>query len=241
MNTKVQWPKIGKWAVCIAGAPLLLYATCWIALHCVALPKRLLEPQTAGLEFLDRNGRSLREVPGVNGYARSPQTFSELPKCLVNATVAAEDKRFWTHSGVDWRATLRAAWALVRNRRIISGGSTITQQLIKLSEPRPRTMATKLVEMAQALRLEQLWTKEQILAAYFNRLDYGNLTIGPAAACEFYFGKPLCDLSTAEAALLAGFAAEPHPPQSASRVRARQKTAGMGARTDRSSAEVGRL
>ena len=223
MIAKAQRQKIG---VCVACALLVLSATCWIALHSVALPKRLFEPQAASIEFLDRNGRPLRQVAAGIGYAGGPQTFAELPKSLVNATVAAEDRRFWTHSGVDWRATLRAGWALIRNRRIISGGSTITQQLIKLTEPRPRTIATKFIEMAQAMRLEQLWTKEQILTAYFNRLDYGNLTIGPAAACQFYFGKPLCDLSAAEAALLAGLPQSPtrlNPHRAFERAKKRQE------------------
>ncbi|MEO6788837.1 MAG: transglycosylase domain-containing protein, partial [Chthoniobacteraceae bacterium] len=85
-----------------------------------------------------------------------------------------------------------------------SGASTISQQLIKLSVPRPRTLRTKLIEMATALRLEQIWTKEEILAAYLNRLDFGNLNFGVAEAAGYYFGKPLSDLSNAEAALLAG-------------------------------------
>jgi penicillin-binding protein 1C len=110
---------------------------------------------------------------------------------------------------VDWRATLRAAWGFVKNRRVVSGGSTITQQLIKLSQPRPRTLRTKLIEAAQALRLEQLWDKQRILTEYLNRLDYGNLTTGPAEAAAHYFGKPLGDLSAAEAALLAGLPQSP--------------------------------
>ncbi len=108
-----------------------------------------------------------------------------------------------------------------------SGASTITQQLIKISERRPRTLWTKLIESVQALRLEQLWTKDQILAAYLNRIDFGNLNIGLAAAADYYFGKPVADLSDAEAAFLAGLPKNPrklNPHVAPEAARARQQT-----------------
>ncbi len=110
---------------------------------------------------------------------------------------------------MDWLASFRACGQLVFHRRIISGGSTITQQLIKLSQPRPRTFATKIIEALQALRLEQVWTKQQILAAYLNRVEYGNFNRGCSVAADFYFHKPLHDLSPAECALLAGLPQAP--------------------------------
>src|SRR6185295_14818119 len=111
-----------------------------------------------------------------------------------------EDKRFFRHRGVDWLATLRAIITGLGHGRITSGASTITQQLVKISERRPRTFRAKLIESATALRLEQLWSKDQILAAYLNRIDFGNLNIGLASAADYYFGKPVSDLSDAEAA-----------------------------------------
>jgi penicillin-binding protein 1C len=161
------------------------------------------------LEFLDRTGRTLRSVRPDNQPFRRLVEYGEIPQPLVQATLAAEDRRFWRHPGVDWRATLRAAWQAVCHRHIVSGGSTITQQLIKLAEPRPRTLRTKLIEAAQALRLEQAWDKQRILTAYLNRLDYGNFNRGCAAAAQFYFAKPLRDLSAAECALLAGLPQAP--------------------------------
>src|SRR5207248_8813540 len=134
--------------------------------------------------------------------------------------------RFWQHPGVDWRASLRAARDLLLHRRIISGGSTITQQLIKLAQPRPRNFGTKIVEAAQALRLEQVWGKQRILAEYLNRIDYGNLNNGCAAAAQFYFGKALRDLSDAECALLAGLPQAPtrlNPLRNLERARKRQQ------------------
>ena len=193
----------------VAGSALALVLAGWLSLRFVPLPQALFSPPPAQREFLDRNGLPLRAVRAPGSPFLQPATYSEIPQALVNATLAAEDKRFWRHSGVDWRASMRAAWGLVWHRRIVSGGSTLTQQLIKLAEPRPRTFRTKLIEAAQAARLEQVWDKQRILREYLNRVDYGNLNTGCAAAAEFYFAKPLRDLSAAECALLAGLPQAP--------------------------------
>ncbi len=198
-----------------AGVIAFLWIALHIALRFVPLPAALSQSPPASLELLDRHGQPLREVRADGGSFVRRASYEHIPQSLIHATLAAEDKRFWKHSGVDWRASLRAAWSFVKNRRVVSGGSTITQQLIKLSQPRPRTLRTKLIEAAQALRLEQLWDKQRIFTEYLNRLDYGNLTTGPAEAASHYFGKPLGDLSAAEAALLAGL------PQSPSRLNPR--------------------
>jgi len=152
-----------------------------LALCLVPLPAALLTGQTPGLEILDRTGQPLRLMRHGDDPFSQQVNYGQIPEPLVRATLAAEDKRFWQHRGVDWRATLRAAWQFTRYRRIRSGGSTITQQLIKLAEPRPRTLRTKITEAAQALRLEQVWNKQRILAEYLNRLDYGNFSRGCAA------------------------------------------------------------
>src|ERR1035438_4979092 len=194
------------WAAVACG---LLLAAAWLALPLVPLPRALFTGQVPGVEFLDRTGQPLRVVHPEGSPFRRPVTYGEIPQSLIQATLAAEDLRFWRHPGVDWRATGRAAWQLALHRRVVSGGSTITQQLIKLAEPRPRTFGTKLVEAAQALRLEQVWDKQRILAAYLNRLDYGNFNCGCAAAADYYFAKPLGDLSPAECALLAALPQAP--------------------------------
>ena len=192
----------------LLGIGLLMLAG-WFSLRLVPLPPALFARPVAETEFLDRHDRPLRIVRPEDGPFGHPLAYASLPRPLIEATLAAEDRRFWSHHGVDWRATLRAAWQLALNRRVISGGSTITQQLIKLAEPRPRTFRTKFIEAVQALRLEQVWSKQQILAEYFNRLDYGNFNRGAAAAAQFYFAKPLPDLSPAECALLAALPQAP--------------------------------
>jgi penicillin-binding protein 1C len=198
-----------RWAACAALASGLVLLAGWLALPLVPLPSALFTGQAPELELLDRNGQPMRVVrPGGSAFHR-PIEYGEMPQPLIQATLAAEDRRFWRHPGVDWRATARAAWQLALHRRVVSGGSTITQQLVKLAEPRPRSLRTKLIEAVQALRLEQVWDKQRILAAYLNRLDYGNFNRGCAAAADFYFAKPLRDLSVAECALLAGLPQAP--------------------------------
>ncbi len=207
----------------LAGAGLLAY---WAALPRVPLPRSLFAVPHPPIEFVDRHGRPLRTVLAEGEPFRQPVSYAEIPQPLIHATLAAEDRRFWQHPGVDWKATFRAAWQLAVNRRIISGGSTITQQLIKLAQPRPRTFRNKVIEAVQALRLEQVWNKQRILAEYLNRTEYGNFTMGCSAAAQFYFAKPLADLSPAECALLAGLPQAPtrlNPHAHFARARKRQQ------------------
>ena len=194
------------WVV-LVGAVLLIAAR--IALCLVPLPSSLFAGNPPDVEFVDREGRPLRLVRPDGRPFRRTVEYGEIPQSLIQATCAAEDRRFWRHSGVDWLATLRACGQLVLHRRVVSGGSTITQQLIKLSQPRPRTFTTKIIEAVQAMRLEHIWSKQRILAAYLNRVDYGNFNRGCAMAVQFYFAKPLRDLSPAECALLAALPQAP--------------------------------
>jgi penicillin-binding protein 1C len=205
-------PCIGRFrrrVVCALLGAGLLALICWLDLRLVPLPPALFARPVSEIEFRDRHDQPLRIVrPEDNPFGHS-LAYADIPRPLIEATLAAEDRRFWNHHGVDWRATLRAMWQLAVNHRVISGGSTITQQLIKLAEPRPRTLRTKLIEAVQAMRLEQMWDKQRILTEYFNRLDYGNFNRGAAAAARFYFAKPLHDLSPAECALLAALPQAP--------------------------------
>ncbi len=178
------------------------------ALRLMPIPPALLRPVEPSLELTDRRGETLREVRVEERYAR-PVKRSDLPESMVHAILAAEDKRFYLHGGIDWRRMGAATVSNVHQRRVVSGASTITQQLVKIADPRPRTIWTKITEGLTAQRLEQLWTKDEILVAYLNRVDFGNQTIGIAAAAGYYFGKPLHDLTPAEAAFLAGLPQAP--------------------------------
>ncbi len=217
-----RWPKSRRFALAAALATIAL----WLGLQLVPIPPALRRPPIQSLELTDRNGAPLRETRVAERFSREV-ALAEVPQNFIRAMLAAEDKRFFEHPGVDVRALSRAVVENVRRRRVTSGASTITQQLVKIAEPRPRTLKTKAIEAVTALRLEQLWTKEQILAAYLNRLDLGNLNIGVAAAANYYFAKPLADLSDAEAAFIAGLPKNPtrlNPHRSFKAAKRRQET-----------------
>ena len=174
------------------------------------LPPALGRDPDASPVFTDRHGRALTRLVLPGALRSSPVAAEQLPADLIACTIAAEDKRFERHGGIDLLATARAARDLLTKQRIVSGASTITQQLIKISSPpTSRKPSRKVYEALAARRLEMTWTKPRILTAYLNRLDYGNLRIGAAEAARFYFQKPLADLSLAECALLAGLPQAP--------------------------------
>jgi len=122
---------------------------------------------------------------------------------VIQATLAGEDHRFHEHEGVDGAALLRALWLAASHRRVMSGGSTITMQLVRLVEPHPKTLPGKLGEMVDACRLERAVSKTEILEQYLNRAYYGNGAWGIEAAALRYFGKPAAQLTAGEGTLLA--------------------------------------
>lgn len=159
----------------------------------------------------DRHGRDLREVLAPGGGRARMVDLDDISPALIDATLHSEDHRFWSHPGVDARAIARASWQNARNLRVISGASTITQQVVKLLYQGSRAGArpNKLREAALALRLEKIASKRDILAQYLNRAPYGNQLFGVAAASWMYFNKPPAQLSLAEASLLAGIPRAP--------------------------------
>ncbi len=176
-----------------------------ISICMVVLPAALFEapPSTPVLE--DVRGRILHiQALDVARDAR-PVPVHAMGRWLPLMTVAVEDRRFASHPGIDPVAIAGAAWRNMWSARVISGGSTISQQTIKITSGLPaRTIATKVHEALAAMRLEREWAKEQILFHYINRLDYGNRRIGPRAAANAYFGKDPAELTLGEAIYLAG-------------------------------------
>jgi penicillin-binding protein 1C len=179
-----------------------------VAMWLTPFPAELESPPPSSVEFLDREGRPLRTLlVDERRYSRRAE-LSDVAPSLIQATISAEDRRFHRHCGVDPLAIGRALWDSAIAGRT-SGASTITQQLVKITRPGPRTISMKVTEAWLAIRIEREWTKGQILTEYLNRLDYGNLQVGIAAASRFYFAKPPMDLSTAESAFLAGLPRAP--------------------------------
>ncbi|MBD3378124.1 penicillin-binding protein 1C [candidate division KSB1 bacterium] len=161
------------------------------------------------MRILDCHGQLLREVLSDKEGWGTWIDIQTLPPYVIDAFIAIEDKRFFYHPGIDILAILRAARQNVSQGRIVSGGSTITQQVVKrLYDPSNGYMG-KLLEAWKALRLE-LWNdKRTILAHYMNRIPFGNQTYGIEAASRLYFDKPARHLSLSEATFLAGLPQAP--------------------------------
>lgn len=135
--------------------------------------------------------------------------FEDIPQAMKNAMVAIEDKRFYEHSGVDWTRTLGAVLSLATGTDSY-GGSTLTQQLIKnVTDDNDVSLTRKLREIIKALKLEQEYTKDQILEAYLNVVNFGNNCQGCESASELYFNKSISECSIAECAAIAGITQNP--------------------------------
>lgn len=194
-------------------AMAVITALCWWVLpFVVPLPPKLLEPLPTSPLYLSADGSPLRQLLSDEGQrTATPASYDQIPHSLIHATLAAEDKRFFSHGGIDVLAAARAAWDNLMAQRIVSGASTVTQQLVKISadEKAPRTLLNKVRESLQARHLEMIWNKQRILTEYLNRVSYGNLLTGCRSAAQSYFNKPLRDLTPAEAALLAALPQSP--------------------------------
>ncbi len=141
---------------------------------------------------------------------RTPVTLEEVPENMINALIATEDTRFYSHHGLDLRGIARALYRNIRAKKVLEGGSTLTQQLAKVLFLTPeRSYTRKLKEMALALRIEQRYTKREILSFYLNQIYFGSGAYGVEAAAQIYFGKRARDLNIAECALLAGMPRSP--------------------------------
>ncbi len=216
------------WKLLLVSAGLV--AACWWVLPwCVALPPSLQVAQPISVRYLAKDGSPLRMLLTREGErVAAALSFDEIPPLLRSATLAAEDKRFGHHGGVDLIAILRALRDNLSAGRILSGASTIHQQLIKVSHPaRPkRTFSVKLKEALQARRLAMSWSSEEVLARYVSSISYGNSLTGCASAAQGYFDKPLSDLTPAECALLAAIPQSPtryNPLRQPAAIRPRQQ------------------
>ncbi|HYG20410.1 MAG TPA: penicillin-binding protein 1C [Ohtaekwangia sp.] len=166
------------------------------------LPAKLFtDPSSTVLE--DRNGQLLSAVIARDGQWRFPERHN-VPDKFATAVITFEDKRFWSHPGVDPLSFGRALYQNIQRGKIVSGGSTISMQVIRLSRKnQPRSVFEKLAEMVLATRLEFRYSKNEILSLYASHAPFGGNVVGLDAACWRYFGRQPDELSWSEAALLA--------------------------------------
>ncbi|MBX2961867.1 MAG: penicillin-binding protein 1C [Cyclobacteriaceae bacterium] len=183
----------------VVGSGVLIFL--FIAYY-FALPENLFpDPYCTVLE--DRQGELLSATIAKDGQWRFPQ-LDTVPEKFKQALIQYEDKRFLTHGGIDLRAFARAVQQNFRAGKIVSGGSTISMQVIRLSRKgKSRTYFEKLIEILLATRLELRYTKGEILALYASHAPFGGNVVGLEAACWRYFGRDVYDLSWAEASMLA--------------------------------------
>lgn len=198
--------KIAVWTVGIVTIPLLGLFLLPTVLSVVAPPLDLKQDLYAlnrpvAFTFLDANGK----VVGRRGAAVGDRlTLEQMPSYLPNAFIAMEDRRFYSHRGVDPRGIVRAMMANLRARHTVAGGSTITEQTAKiLFTNQERTFTRRIKTEMDAAVLEKSLSKKQILELYLNRIYLGSAAYGVDGAARVYFGKSARELSLSEAAMLA--------------------------------------
>ncbi len=190
--------RIAFWLTTGAALVLAVAAVCLDR----AYPPNLARLRSHSTMVLAADGTILRAFAAAGGAWRFPADPAQVDSKFTSYLTAYEDRRFFWHPGVDPLAVLRALGQALAAGRVVSGASTLTMQTVRLLEPRPRTLAAKLAEMARAVQLEAHYSKQQILAMYLTLAPYGGNLEGVRAASLAYFGKEPRHLSEAEAALL---------------------------------------
>jgi penicillin-binding protein 1C len=176
-----------------------------------SLPQTYMTPS---VRITDRNGRLLYEIIPQEGGRNTVLSIDNIPQCLKDATIAVEDKYFYTNPGIDLTGIVRALWINIQGGETVAGGSTITQQaarnlLLSQDERTERTLRRKLREAILAWQMTRKLSKDEILALYLNQINYGGMAYGVEAASQTYFGKPASELLLPECALIAGLPQAP--------------------------------
>jgi penicillin-binding protein 1C len=180
-----------------------------------------------GTRVVDRGGALIALSPAPGGVWRFRVSPEQVSPFLVQLLVAVEDRRFATEPGVDPRAVLRAGWQWLRAGHVVSGGSTLTMQVAKLLDPRPRGLSAKVIEAARGVDLWWRMPRRDVLGLWLSLAPFGGNLVGVEAASYAYFGKPPGALDAAEAALLVALPRRPEAlrpdrhPEAARRIRDR--------------------
>lgn len=204
-----------KWGTILSvwGFFLLAIATIWFGYDLPNLDQISLTPRKPSITLLSHDGTRIATYGDLHGR---PVKIQELPPHVIQALMAIEDRRFYSHFGVDVFGLFRAMWTNYRAGHVVQGGSTITQQLAKnflqsqnLYGVNDKSLRRKVQEALLAIWLEYKFTKDQILTIYLNRVYLGSGTFGIEAAAQHYFGKPARELSLYESAVIAGLLKAP--------------------------------
>src|SRR6185312_457695 len=200
-----------KKAAAISAAAFLIAAGSFSAWVVSLAPLPLEQSRKVSATIVDRNGKLLRAYAMADGRWRLPvDAKAAVDPGYLKLLLAYEDRRFWSHAGVDPLALGRAALQFGRSGHIVSGGSTITMQLARLMEPRrERSISAKLRQMVRAVQIERQLSKDEILDLYLALAPFGGNLEGIRAASIAYFGKEPKRLSLAEAALLVALPQSP--------------------------------
>jgi penicillin-binding protein 1C len=172
-------------------------------------PPNLARLPTNGTEILDRQGKTVAVFPAPGGVWRFQASIDEVAPVLVDTLIKTEDRQFWRYPGVNPVALLRASLQDLRAGRIVSGGSTLTMQAARLLEPRPRTVRSKLIEIARALQLEWHFSKHDILGIWLTLAPYGGNLEGVRVGSMAWFGASARNLDAAQSALLVAIPRRP--------------------------------
>ena len=204
----------------MAGAGTLIWKT-----HADLLPlPDSLAPEVAGLQkmqVVDRNHVPLTVTYQNRWNIHDCVPLHEIPETLQQALVMSEDQRFFRHSGVDWTARLHALWQNLSALKAIRGASTISEQVVRMWHPRPRTAWARWLEGLEAVRLEKIFSKAEILEFYLNQVPYAGQRRGVVQAARCFFDRDLDTLNTAEMLALVVMVRAP------SRLNVRRNAAGL--------------
>jgi penicillin-binding protein 1C len=202
-----------RWLALLGAAIFLIgfvAPAAWISYVQSLGPIDLASQRDGSTIVVDRDGRLLRAFTLPDGRWRLPARASEIDPRYLAMLLAYEDRRFYEHDGVDWRAMTRAFLQMAKRGRIVSGGSTLTMQVARLIEPREqRSLSAKLRQVARALQIETLVSKQGVLDRYVALAPFGGNIEGVRAASLAYFGKEPRRLSIGEAALLVALPQSP--------------------------------
>jgi penicillin-binding protein 1C len=207
MTRERRWFAFIGVAIFLAG---LVAPAAWFSYVQSLGPIDLASQRDGSTIVVDRDGRLLRAFTLPDGRWRLPPTTGEVDPRYLAMLLAYEDRRFYQHDGVDWRAMTRAAVQMAMRGHIVSGGSTLTMQVARLIEPREeRSFSAKLRQTARALQMERLISKQGVLDRYLALAPFGGNIEGVRAASLAYFGKEPRRLTIAEAALLVALPQSP--------------------------------